>query len=152
MAGPWPRAPCHDSNTIYTSCTILIHGVETGVLHSPPLSLALYSVLTKLNKNGCANLMASSRFHVASSGLQCFYCTFTYPTARFWSTLTFLSRMRNGLIWNSLLGFTWITSQFITWLGSCTYLLRKEIWKTLWSLVIVGIGSLYATGPILSRT
>ena len=35
--------------------------------------------------------------------------------ARFWSTMTFLSRMHNGSIWNSPSGSTWITSQFITW-------------------------------------
>ena len=50
------------------------------------------------------------------------------------------------------LGFHLITSQFITWLGSCTYLLSKETWKTLWDLVLAGNASLYATGPILRRT
>ena len=36
---------------------------------------------TELNKNGCANHMASSSSHVASSGLKYSHCTFTLPMA-----------------------------------------------------------------------
>ena len=69
--------------TICISCIFNVSEAKTGVLHSPPPSIALSSVLykieqnatlvspqcsTELNKNGCANRMASSSSHVASSG------------------------------------------------------------------------------------
>ena len=70
--------------TIYISSIFNVSGVKTEVLHSPPPLIALSSVLykieqnatlaspqrsTELNKNGCANRMASSSSHVASSGM-----------------------------------------------------------------------------------
>ena len=49
-------------------------------------------------------------------------------------------------------GSTRITSQSITWLGSCTHVLRKETWKTLWNIVLEGNAILYETSPIISST
>ena len=153
MVGPLHLAP-HDDYLQYMSHA---NGVKTGVLHSPPPSIALSLVLWKigqnatlvspqcsveLKKNGCANRMESSSSHVASSGPYWSHCTFTWPMAQFWSIVTFLSRVRIGSVRNSPSGSTWITSQFITWLGSCTYFLRKETWKTLWALVLAGNASL----------
>ena len=69
--------------TICVSCILNASEVKMRVLHSPPPSIALSSVLYKiwtnatlvspqcsveLNKNGCANHMAPSNSHVASSG------------------------------------------------------------------------------------
>ena len=97
MVGPLPWSPHHDQIKIFTSCVIQYHGVKIGVLHSPPpsttlslvlikteqnVTLVLHQCSAKLNKNGCANHMASSGSHVVVSGLWYFLCTFTCPMIR----------------------------------------------------------------------
>ena len=84
MVGPWPLDPHQDYLQHMYAMYFNASKVKTGVLHSPPPSIALSLVLYKseqnatlvlpqcsveLNKNGCANCMASYRgSHVASSG------------------------------------------------------------------------------------
>ena len=100
MAVSWPWALCHDLIQYSHHLKFNITVSKTRVLHSPPPSITLSSVLNNLTKykttqeppsllcknwtnNECASHMASSNFHVASSRPKCFIYTFFYPMA--WS-------------------------------------------------------------------
>ena len=83
MVRPSPWAPHHDLLTLFTSYAIQYHGVKTGVLHSPPPSIAPSLVLYKrLTNTMRANLMTSSSSHVAVSEPRCYLYTFTCPMVR----------------------------------------------------------------------
>ena len=133
--------------------------IEIGVWYiHPPLSLIsslmlLYSSSSKLpwNRIGYAAHIWLSNSQVASSGLRCFHCTFTFPMVRFRSKISLLSRIQYGLTKKYPLGSTYTSFQFITWVASCTCIFKTEIWKTLWTLRFGGKASWYANCPILDN-
>ena len=108
---------CYIPLPFTTTLFVVLHKIEQNSTLEPPQCYA------KLNKNGCAN--CNGILQLPSSLLR----TIVLPLhlylsyGRFRSIVTFLSTMCNGSVWNSPLGSTWITSQLITWLGSCTYFL-----------------------------
>ena len=82
MVGPWPLAPHHDHLQYIHHIHLMQRGQNWGVtfpaaFNSTVLSaykieqnatLASRQCSADLNKNGCANCMASSSSYVASSG------------------------------------------------------------------------------------
>ena len=161
---PWPWAPFHDSIQYLHNVQSKYQGVKTGVLQSGPPSTTLSLVLEQKCCTGTTSVLRKIEqkwmcqshgiLHLPSSLIRTVVLPLHLylPTAWFRNIVTFLSRMRNGSVWNSPSGSTWITSQFITWLQSCRYFLRKETWKTLWALVLAGNAILYANDHILSST
>ena len=110
-------------------------------IHSP-LSITSSSMLFYLsswelpwNRIGYDVRIWLSNSQVASSRLRCFHCTFTYPTVRFQSKISLLSRIQSGST-NKSPGSTCTSFQFITWVTSCTYFFNTEIWKTLWTFIL----------------
>jgi len=89
-----------------------------------------------------------SNSQVASSGLKCFHCTFTWATTLFRRVISLRSRTHRGSTWNSSSGSTCTKFQSIIWVGSWIYFFNKETWNTLWILRLAGNESWYATGPI----
>ena len=83
--------------------------------------------------------------------LRCLHCILTYPTVRFKSKNTLLSRIHSGPTWNSPSGSTFIKLQSITWVASWICFFKMETWKMSCNL-IVGIRSKwYATDPTLAK-
>ena len=79
MVGPWPLAPHHDYLQYIHHIQLMQRGQNRGVTFPSPFNSTVLSALqnatqvfprcsVELNKNGCANRMASSNSHVASSG------------------------------------------------------------------------------------
>ena len=89
-----------------------------------------------------------SNSQVASSGLKCFYCTYTWKMALLRSVISLRSIMRRGSTWNSPSGSTYTKFQSIIWVGSWTYFFNKETWNTLWIIRLAGSAIWYATSPI----
>ena len=123
------------------------------LLSSIVSSMLLYSSSSKLplNRIGYASRIWLSNSQVTSSGLRCFHCTFTCPMVRVRSKISLLSRIESGSTKKSPSGSTYTSFQFITWVASCTYLFKTEIWKTLWNFRLGGKSSWNATCPILDN-
>ena len=82
MVGPWPLDPHHDYLQYIHHIHLMKWGQNHGVTFPSPFNSIVLSALkieqnatlvlpqcsAELNKNGCANRMASSSSHVASSG------------------------------------------------------------------------------------
>ena len=83
MVGPWPLAPHHDHLQYIRHVHLMQRGQKRGVTFPSPFNSTVLNAYKieqnatlvspqcseKLNKNGCANCMASSSSHVASLGL-----------------------------------------------------------------------------------
>ena len=104
-----------------------------GMWHTRPLKYniildVIYSLSSEFpwNRIGYASRIWLSNSQVASSGLRCFHCTFTWPMVRFQSKISLLSRIQSGSTRKSPSGSTCTSFQFITWVASCTYFFTQK--------------------------